>query len=141
MTTNIISFRKEYLINFLNYQFKNNTSLKKYYLEWLKINVISFIIPKVEKHLTTCQIKLELSDEYPFDKKQYLSIAKMKKFEIIVFNSFNVIMFNNLFINENRLKVGQEIEKMLYKYNIDYKYSTALLKRYYRIRKSNDIST
>ena len=65
----------------------------------------------------------------------------MKKFEIIVFNSFNVIMFNNLFINENRLKVGQEIEKMLYKYNIDYKYSTALLKRYYRIRKSNDIST
>lgn len=146
MTTNILSFRKTFLIEFLKFQFKHDTTLKKYYLSWLRINLNrppKSYIPKSSSNLKPNEIVLKLPDwNYPISGAFYLSFEKQKEFERIVNNSFNVIVYNSLFSKHFDEEIQITLENICNKYNIDINYMETIRIRFYRLRKkANDKQT
>jgi len=143
MTTNIITFKKSFLIEFLKYQLEHKTNLRRYYLSWLRLNVRKppkSYYPKPSSKLESNQIVVPLPNwSYPFSGAFYLSFKKQKEFEIIVNNSFNVIIYNSLFSLHYEEEIETTLENICNKYNIDIDYMETLRIRFYRLRKkAND---
>ena len=137
MQTNIISFRNDYLIVFLKYQIKHNTKLWHYYKSWLLLNLEekpSYYNNKHSKALERNQIILELSFWY-FEYKCYLRINLQKKFEKIVAQSFDVIVYHELFTTYFDKKISETLNEIIYKYKINPKHYRMLEERFLRLRK------
>lgn len=138
MNTNILTFKKTFLIDFLKYQLKNKTNLRKFYFSWLRLNVQrppKNYIPKPSSNLNSNQIVIKLPNwNYPISGAFYLSFEKQKEFEKIVRETFNVIVFTELFENHYEDKIYKRIDNILERFDISIDSHDAITKSYYRLR-------
>ena len=142
MTTNILHFKNAYLVQFLNTILSTNNRLKRYFLNWLRLNVSkppSSYKPQPSSHLNKNQIIIKLPNH--LINRFYLSFENQRKFEKLVLESFDVIFFEYMFRNHRKEEINTNIYRFMDSYNIDFEHFEALKKKYYRLRNDRKIRT